>query len=62
MQRSWALELGLPAIAFTEHIDYTVWTGPWTPSALTNSHLASVGFFGWVLTPSMFDAAGTWRL
>jgi histidinol-phosphatase (PHP family) len=21
-----ALELGLPAIAFTEHIDYTVWT------------------------------------
>jgi hypothetical protein len=46
MQRSWALEWGLPAIAFTEHIDHTVWTGPWTPSALTNSHLASVGFFG----------------
>jgi histidinol-phosphatase (PHP family) len=52
-----AVELGLPAIAFTEHLDHTVWrialTGPYVMDNLT----ALAGPDG-LLTPPAFDAAG----
>jgi len=52
-----ALELGLPAIAFTEHLDHTTWrialTGPYVMDNLT----ALAGADG-LLTPPAFDAAG----
>lgn len=52
-----AVRLGLPAIAFTEHLDHTVWQialdGPYASDHLT----ATAGPDG-VLTPPPFDAAG----
>jgi histidinol-phosphatase (PHP family) len=52
-----AVELGLRAIAFTEHLDHTVWRialeGPYASERLT----AVAGPDG-VLTPPAFDAAG----
>ena len=52
-----ALELGLPAIAFTEHLDHTVWRfdrqGPYASAEL----LANSDADGSV-TPPPFDAAG----
>jgi histidinol-phosphatase (PHP family) len=52
-----AVELGLPAIAFTEHLDHTVWRvarqGPYVMDNLTR--LADADG---LLTPPAFDAAG----
>jgi histidinol-phosphatase (PHP family) len=52
-----AIELGLPAIAFTEHLDHTVWRialeGPYVMERLT----AFADPSG-ILTPPPFDAAG----
>ena len=52
-----AVELGLPAIAFTEHLDHTVWRialeGPYALETLL-----SVADADGMLTPPPFDAAG----
>jgi histidinol-phosphatase (PHP family) len=52
-----AVELGLPAIAFTEHLDHTVWRiasdGPYVSDRLT-----ALADAGGMLTPPVFDAAG----
>ena len=52
-----AVEIGLPAIAFTEHLDHTVWRieleGPYAMD-----HLTAVADPGGILTPPAFDAAG----
>ena len=52
-----AVELGLPAIAFTEHLDQTVWRiaseGPHR-----SDRLAALVDADGILTPSAFDAAG----
>ncbi len=59
MERSCAraLELGLPAIAFTEHLDHTVWrialTGPYVMDNLT-----ALADTDGQLTPPAFDIAG----
>jgi histidinol-phosphatase (PHP family) len=51
------VELGLPAIAFTEHLDHTVWRvaseGPYVMD-----HLTSMADQEGRLTPPAFDAAG----
>lgn len=52
-----AVELGLPAIAFTEHVDHTVWTV--ALDALDgDDHLATLVAPDGLLTPSEFDAYG----
>jgi len=59
MERSCAraVELGLPAIAFTEHLDHTVWTV--SPDAIDGSdHLAALATPDGLLTPPEFDASG----
>jgi histidinol-phosphatase (PHP family) len=59
MERSCAhaVELGLPAIAFTEHLDHTVWTV--VPDGVhQDEHLASLTSPDGLLTPPKFDAAG----
>jgi histidinol-phosphatase (PHP family) len=59
MERScaWAVDIGLPAIAFTEHLDHTAWTV--APSELAGSdHLASLVTPEGLLTPPEFDASG----
>lgn len=59
MERSCAkaVELGLPAIAFTEHVDHTVWTA--ALDALDgDDHLATLVAPDGLLTPSEFDASG----
>jgi histidinol-phosphatase (PHP family) len=52
-----AIELGLPAIAFTEHLDHTVWRialeGPYVMDRLTE-----IADANGILTPPAFDAAG----
>jgi histidinol-phosphatase (PHP family) len=52
-----AVELGLPAIAFTEHLDHTVWRieleGPYA-----SEHLLGVAAPDGILTPPVFDADG----
>jgi Histidinol phosphatase and related hydrolases of the PHP family len=52
-----ALEIGLPAIAFTEHLDHTGWRieleGPYATETLT-----SIAAPDGILTPPAFDAAG----
>jgi histidinol-phosphatase (PHP family) len=52
-----AVELGLPAIAFTEHLDHTAWRiaseGPYV-----SAHLTALADAGGILTPPAFDAAG----
>lgn len=59
MERSCAkaVDLGLPAIAFTEHLDHTVWTvaldGPYA-----SDYLASLSTPEGQLTPPTFDALG----
>ncbi len=59
MERSCAqaVHLGLPAIAFTEHLDHTVWTvaldGPHA-----SDYLASLSTPDGQLTPPAFDASG----
>ncbi|WP_214102817.1 PHP domain-containing protein [Acrocarpospora catenulata] len=59
MERSCAraVELGLPAIAFTEHVDYTVLRV--TPDVLEeNDHLLALSTPDGLLTPPAFDAGG----
>ncbi|MFI9592965.1 PHP domain-containing protein [Nonomuraea sp. NPDC052265] len=59
MERSCAraVELGLPAIAFTEHVDHTVWTV--APGTLDGyDHLLALTSPDGHLTPPAFDAAG----
>jgi histidinol-phosphatase (PHP family) len=59
MERSCAraVDLGLPAIAFTEHLDHTVWTVDM--AALDQSdHLASLATAEGLLTPPEFNASG----
>lgn len=52
-----AVEIGLPAIAFTEHLDHTVWVA--TPEVLDMSeHLASLAGPDGSIAPLPFDAAG----
>jgi histidinol-phosphatase (PHP family) len=59
MERSCAraVEIGLPAIAFTEHLDHTVWRidleGPYAME-----HLTELADPDGMLTPPAFDAAG----
>lgn len=59
MERSCAraVELGVPAIAFTEHLDHTVWPvardGPYA-----DDHLTAVAAPDGLLTPPEFDAPG----
>jgi histidinol-phosphatase (PHP family) len=52
-----AVEIGLPAIAFTEHLDHTVWRiavdGPYV-----SDHLTAVAGPDALLTPPTFDPAG----
>jgi histidinol-phosphatase (PHP family) len=52
-----AVEFGLPAIAFTEHLDHTVWTVV-LDGVYRSEHLASLTSADGLLTPSRFDAAG----
>ncbi|MGP4103752.1 PHP domain-containing protein [Nonomuraea sp. KM90] len=56
MERSCAraVHLGLPAIAFTEHVDHTVWTIVPDP----DDHLATLTTPEGRLTPPAFDALG----
>jgi histidinol-phosphatase (PHP family) len=59
MERSCAraVDLGLPAIAFTEHLDHTAWTV--SPDAVDASdHLAALITPDRLLTPPEFDASG----
>lgn len=51
-----ALQLGLPAIAFTEHVDYTVWT-PTEAELALNDYPPGIADGG-VITPPAFDVAG----
>jgi histidinol-phosphatase (PHP family) len=59
MERSCAraVDLGLPAIAFTEHLDHTTWPvaldGPYV-----NEHLSDLSSPEGLLTPPEFDAPG----
>jgi histidinol-phosphatase (PHP family) len=51
-----AVELGLPAIAFTEHLDHTVWRVE-LDGVHRSEHLASLASSDGLLTPPRFDAA-----
>lgn len=51
-----AVVLGLPAIAFTEHVDHTVWRVA-TAGLEPDHHLARMSENG-LLHPLAFDAAG----
>ncbi|TDC97239.1 PHP domain-containing protein [Nonomuraea deserti] len=59
MERSCAraVELGLPAIAFTEHVDHTVWTVALDALA-PDDYLATLATPEGLLTPPAFDTAG----
>ena len=59
MQRSCAraIELGLPAIAFTEHLDHTVWRIE-LEGRYAMDHLTALADPDAMLTPPAFDAAG----
>ncbi|WP_283132719.1 PHP domain-containing protein [Rhizohabitans arisaemae] len=52
-----AVELGLPAIVFTEHLDHTVWTVD-RDALEGNNHLAALSTPDGLLTPPGFDASG----
>lgn len=52
-----AVELGLPAIAFTEHLDHTVWRVELDGPQSVENLVAIAGPDG-LLTPPAFDAAG----
>lgn len=58
MERSCAraVEIGLPAIAFTEHLDHTVWRSVDSPYA--PARLRALADPDGTLTPPPFDAAG----
>lgn len=59
MERSCAqaVDLGLPAIAFTEHLDHTVWTVA-RDAFEGNDHLAALVTPAGLLIPPAFDASG----
>ncbi len=59
MERSCAqaMELGLPAIAFTEHLVHTVWT-VMLDGVDRDGHLATLASPDGLLSPPKFDAAG----
>ena len=59
MERSCAqaVDLGLPAIAFTEHLDHTVWTVA-LDALDASDHLAALATPDGLLTPPEFDASG----
>lgn len=52
-----AIEIGLPAIAFTEHLDHTVWRID-LEGAYAMDHLTAIADPDGMLTPPAFDAAG----
>ncbi|WP_254549967.1 PHP domain-containing protein [Catellatospora tritici] len=52
-----AVELGLPAIAFTEHVDHTVWQVP-LDIVNPDDRIAVLAAPDGSLTPPVFDAAG----
>ena len=52
-----ALELGLPAVAFTEHLDHSVWPVP-VDGPYSTSHLRGLASPDGLLTLPPFDAAG----
>ncbi len=52
-----AVDLGLPAIAFTEHLDHTVWTVALDTLA-PGAYLATLADPDGVLTPPVFDVSG----
>lgn len=52
-----AVEVGLPAIAFTEHVDHTVWTVD-REGIAGNDHLLSFTSPAGRVTPAPFDAVG----
>ncbi|NGM15176.1 PHP domain-containing protein [Verrucosispora sioxanthis] len=52
-----AVEIGLPAIAFTEHLDHTAWRVA-TEGPYVSDHLTSLADPSGILTPPAFDAAG----
>lgn len=52
-----AVELGLPAVAFTEHLDHTVWSAG-RATLDEHPHLASFATPAGAVTPPLFDAAG----
>lgn len=52
-----AVDLGLPAIAFTEHLDHTVWTVA-LDAIDENDHLAALATPDGLLTPPEFDPSG----
>lgn len=52
-----AVALGLSAIAFTEHVDHTVWTVD-LDAIVGNDHLLSFTSADGLVTPSAFDAQG----
>jgi histidinol-phosphatase (PHP family) len=52
-----AVCLGLPAIAFTEHIDHTAWPVP-RDGIFADAHLTALAGPDGLLTPPEFDAAG----
>lgn len=52
-----AVTLGLPAIAFTEHVDHTVWTVDLDAIA-ENDHLLAFTSPEGLVTPAAFDAHG----
>jgi histidinol-phosphatase (PHP family) len=52
-----AVDLGLPAIAFTEHLDYTVCTVA-LDGIYADDHLTSLATPDGLLTPPEFDASG----
>jgi histidinol-phosphatase (PHP family) len=59
MERSCAraVDLGLPAIAFTEHLDHTVWTVA-QDTIDEDGYLRSLAAADGQLTPPQFDASG----
>jgi histidinol-phosphatase (PHP family) len=52
-----AVELGLPAIAFTEHVDHTVWTAE-APDVPPDHPVAVLSDPDGRITPPPFDSAG----
>jgi histidinol-phosphatase (PHP family) len=54
---AYAAGMGLPAIAFTEHLDHTVWTLP-ADSPHPSDHLTALADPDGVLTPPLFDPSG----
>jgi len=52
-----ALELGLPAVAFTEHVDHTVWSLD-RSHVDEGAHLLNFASSDGLVTPGPFDAAG----